>query len=231
MAFLLALLANRSDVLVAVMIGLPAKILEEAAEKGTAAVAATSVSLTESERKRHRQDGLNQLLRSSSTRPQQSISHAAMAKPFSQQVDASTPQPQELAEELRGSRFDWSPYMLPTSAISPQKSILHGMCRRWIDLTRQMDRTAATRTSPYPSCDSLQPPSQAEIGQLQAILVVRIAELLNGIAGRLLYPQWAALMHDKKLDVNSFIVRWHINLHPSIRTRLPASSLQNLSLF
>lgn len=214
------------------MIGLPVKILEEAAEKGTTSKSSVSLSLTESERKRHRQDGLNQLLRSSSTRPQQTTtSQAAIAKPLSQ-WDTCTPQPHESTEEDLGDRFDWSPYMLPTSELSPHKSILHGLCRRWIDLTRQMDRTAATWTSSDLSGDLLlRPPSQAEVSQLQAVLVVRIAELLNGIAGRLLYPQWAALMQDMKLDVNSFIVRWHINLHPSIRTRLPASSLQNLSLF
>ena len=234
MAFLLALLSARSDIVVAIMIGLPMKIVEDALERGPSST--SSFSLTESAKKRSRPDGFNnQLFRSSSTKPQQPLSQAAVAtaKSLSQQVDASTPLPQDPMEEKeeRGSRFDWSPYMLSTSSLPAHKGVLHGLCRRWIGLTRHMGGKVAAWNPADFSGDLLHSSSQAEQGHLQAILVVRIAELLNGIAGHLQVEHWTELMGDKRLDVNSFIVRWHINLHPSIRKLLPATSLHNISLF
>jgi len=233
--FMLSMLSKYGDEMVAVLLGIPVRLVTE----GSGAHQSTSPQDAQGIGKRRRSNSDEQewnenLNNNSKSRAREGgrQTESLFRSPGAKQgkINTSSSSSELLTQESptephkRVSQFDWEQHLVrqhseASSARFPaaQKSLLHGLCQHWLFLARDFDGRDVT--------DDLQDALQ------EVQLVVGLTALLNGVAGRMTHAQWVLLMREKVLDINIFLVRWHINLHPVIRKRISSNSLSCISCF
>ena len=238
LSFLLSMLAKYGDSMVALLLSLPLDIfgtsgklsLDEAVQSPLSSKAETGSGrkkrkLEVKDRSPHDAYQGSSVLAASQGPAQQRTPSAKEPAGNKDAVDS-------LGGDGRENLFNWSPYLTHPRAAEEsvnntrvaQRTALHGLCSRLIDLSREIDGQSALSRDVLGSAAS-------DILEYKVVLVVRLAELLNQVASRMTSAEWNSVMTVKTLDINNFLVRWHMNLHCNLRNRLPAQFLRFIGTF